>query len=261
MLKRMVIVCLFVLTAVSCSGNRNQPSVEVVKASPNEERVIEENSMGEERVTSSVREEITHLSKIQVEPGQILPPYGMQVTAETVLLKLRVNSTLEDAGERMADVQNVIEAITTQTSENEQIALEYISVNRVDGSYSREVSESSIQSLEVSSVTLTLAAELANNNQSFLGSVIAFDAFVNTLDLTDTTTIEVLSLTTILGDLETYRHQLIAQVYQELDSVREAYGQSVQFEITGLYDDLQTIQLNDTEYYIYLDPTIIVSEF
>ena len=243
MLKRMFTVFLFVLTAVSCSGNSNQPSVR------------------QESIISPIREEVTRFSSIQVDSGQVLPSYGMQITAETVLLKLRVNSTLEDAGERMADVQNVIGAITAQTSENEQITLEYISVNRVDGSYSRGVSESSIQSLEVSSVTLTLAAELAKNSQSFLGSVIAFDEFVNTLDLTDTITIEVLSLTTMLGDLETYRHQLIAQVYEELDSVREAYGQSVQFEITGLYDDLQTIQLNDTEYYIYLVPNITVSEF
>ncbi len=240
---RQLVVCLFVLTAIACSGN----------SSPQSAR--------QESVISPIREEVVQIANIQLDSGQMLPPYGMNLTAETALLKLRINSTLEDASERMADLQNMIGVITSLVSENEQITLEYVSVNRIDGSYTRVVSESGFQNLEVSSITFALAAELAINKQSFLESVIAFDELVNVIELADTINIEILSLSTMLGDLEMYRHQLVAQVYQELESVREKYGQSVQFEITGLYDDLQIIQLNDTDFYIYLNPTITVSEF
>ena len=91
--------------------------------------------------------------------------------------------------------------------------------------------------------------------------LIVFNDFINAIDLPDTISIHALSVETELGDPETFRQQLIAQVYQELDSIQEAYGKSVKFEITGLHSGLQMMKLTDTEYYIYLEPNIVVSEF
>jgi len=81
------------------------------------------------------------------------------------------------------------------------------------------------------------------------------------LNLSETITVQALSVETEISDPEMYRSELVSKVYQELEAVQQEYGQGVKFEITGLHGNLQTIRLSDTEYYIYLEPNIIVSEF
>ena len=91
--------------------------------------------------------------------------------------------------------------------------------------------------------------------------MIIFNDFLSGLNLSETITVQALSVETEISDPEMYRPELVSKVYQELEAVQQEYGQSVKFEITGLHGGLQTIQLSDTEYYIYLEPNIIVSEF
>lgn len=235
-----IFVVLFVGVTTACTGGRGAPSGVV-------DRIIERGP---------------DIQNVQFTQSQILPPYGTKVLAEVAILELRVSTSQKDTAERLEDIHKAIDHITLLVSENEAINLEELSVNQVGGSYAREeVSTSNIQNLETSAITLKLTTNLAKNDYDFMRSIVEFNDLLSAINLPDTITVQALSVEAKIGDLEEYRSQLIYQVYQELDLVQKEYGRSVKFEITGLYDPLKIMQLSDTEYYIYLEPVVNVSEF
>jgi hypothetical protein len=202
------------------------------------------------------------IQDVQFTPGQVLPPYGVTVAADVATLELYVSTSQKDADARFEDIQKAIETITRLAAEDEAIRLGEISVRQVGGSYEREgVSDSNVQNLDTPAITLELTIDLAESGYDFLESVAAFNAFLGKIELPDTLDVQALSVETEVGDLEAYRSQIIARVYQELDAVQKEYGDAVTFDITGLYAPLQMLHLSDTEYYLYLDPVVSVSEF
>ncbi len=112
-----------------------------------------------------------------------------------------------------------------------------------------------------SAAIVTLTTNLTDQNDNLLESLIVFNDFLHSLNLPETIRLDTLSVEAEISKPEIYREQLIAQVYQELAAIQEEYGQAVKFEISGLHGGLQTIPLSDTEYYLYLEPAIVVSEF
>jgi hypothetical protein len=94
-----------------------------------------------------------------------------------------------------------------------------------------------------------------------LESLIVFNDFLHSLNLPETISFDTLSVEAQISDPDIYRAQLVAQVYQELAAIQKEYGRAVKFEITGLHSGLQTIPLSDTDYYLYLEPAIVVNEF
>jgi hypothetical protein len=198
---------------------------------------------------------------IPVNTSTVLPPYGVQAVAETTALRLRVESAKNDPAQKLQDMQQAIEQIRALAAESESITFAHVSVSQVQGSYARESSSSSsVQELEATAVTIKLTTPLADYEHDFMASVLAFDTFIEAIEPPDTISIEAVSVVAELGDTEPYRQQIIARVYEELSATQEAYGSTVTYEITGLYDGLQTIQLSDTEYYVYLTPTVIVQK-
>ena len=211
---------------------------------------------------SDIVERGSYSQDVQLIQSQVLPPYGMKVLAEVAILELRVSTSQKSIAEGLEDIHKAIDHITLLASENEAIKFEELAVNQVSGSYAREgVSTANIQQLDTSAITLKLATNLAENDYDFVESIVEFDDFLSAINLPDTITVQILSVEAKVGDLEEYRSQLIYQVYQELDLVQEEYGRSVKFKITGLYDSLKIMQLSDTEYYIYLEPVVSISEF
>ncbi len=209
-----------------------------------------------------------NIQDVHVGQGLILPPYEVTVTAKAATLRLRIRTKQKDTDGRFKDMQRAISHITHLASENELVTLDDISVGQVASSYDRsasygsEASTGSIQNLDTSSITVKLTATMAaDHDYALLESIIMFNEFLKAVDLPEAVSIQALSVETELGDLETYRGQLISQVYEELESVQNEYGQSVKYEVTGLYNSLKMIQLSDTEYYIYLEPIIMVREF
>jgi hypothetical protein len=238
---RQIFIIFFVLLAITaCGGSRT---------------IVDS---GRDAVFSSVRSDIQN---VQVGQSRILPAYGVKVVAEIASLKLRVSTSKEDTTSRLDDIQNAIEHISSLAAENSLVNLEHIDVSQVSSSADRATPTPYIQNLDTSSITLKLSTDLAAHNHSLTECLIVFNDFLNAIDLPDTISIRALSVETELSDPETYRRQLIAQVYQELDSIQEEYGKSVKFEITGLHSGLQMMKLTDTEYYIYLEPNIVVSDF
>lgn len=202
------------------------------------------------------------IQAVQFTPGQVLPPYGVTVAADVATLDLYVSTSQKDAAARLEDIQKAIETITRLAAEDAAIRLGEISVSQVGGSYEREgVSESNVQNLDTPAITLELTIDLAESGYDLLESVAAFNAFLGKIELPDTLEVQALSVETKIGDLEAYRSQIIARVYQELDAVQKEYGDAVTFDIAGLYAPLQMLRLSDTEYYLYLDPVVSVSEF
>lgn len=203
------------------------------------------------------------IQDIQVGQSQILPPYGMRVTAEVAALELSISTSQRDASDRHADLQGAIDRITQLAIENETVTLDYIIAHRVGGKYEygREASARDIQNLDTSTIIVKLTVNLAEHKYNLMRCVIIFNDFIQTLSLSETVAIQVLSIETELGDLATYRSELVAQVYAELYTVQEQYGPTVKYEVTGLYNPLKLMRLTDTEYYIYLEPVVIVSEF
>jgi hypothetical protein len=214
------------------------------------------------RAVSELVERGPDVQNVQVTQSQILPPYGTKVLAQVAILELRVSTSRKGADEELKDLTEAIDHIALLASENEAISLEETSINQVGGSYTREeVSTSHIQNLDTSAITLKLATDLAENGYDLLESVVDFNDFLTAIDLPETITVQALSVETKVGDLEEYRSQLIDRVYRDLDLVQEEYGRSVKFEVTGLYDPLKMMRLSDTEYYIYLEPVVNVTEF
>lgn len=202
------------------------------------------------------------VESIQVNQGRILPPYGLKVMADAASLTLRVSTSKDNAADRLADVQNAISHISALASKSETVTLENVSINQVGGSsVGRGTPAPHVQNLDTSSAILKLTTDLANHNHSLLESVTAFNDFLKSISLPETITVRVLSVETEIKNPEMYREQLIAKVYQELKAVEEEYGPSVKYEVTGLHGMPLLIRLTDTEYYIYIEPNIVVKEF
>ena len=201
------------------------------------------------------------IGDVQINQGRILPPYGMKVEADTASLKLRVSSSKDGVTERFDDIKNAVRQISSLASEHAAISLEDTSLSQVNVGSSRATAVPYFESYVSSSANLKLTIDLEEQGHSLLDSVIIFNNFLSDLNLSETITVQALSVETEISDPEMYRPELVSKVYRELEAVQQEYGQGVKFEITGLHGSLQTIQLSDTEYYIYLEPNIIVSEF
>jgi len=211
---------------------------------------------------SEVVERAPDMQNVQFSPSQVLPPYGMRAAAEVAVLELKIRSTEKKAENQTTDIQNAVTDITAQVSANDAIVLNDTATHQVSGSYVREEnSKAKIPSVDTTAVTIKLISDLSQYDGDFGKSIVAFNQFLNTLDLPDTINIQVLSVSTELEDLEAVRNQIIAQVYQELDAIKQEYGSAVIFEVMGLHTPLQKIKLSDIEYYLYLEPVITVTEF
>jgi hypothetical protein len=215
-----------------------------------------------DNIISSVIERGSYSQNVQFAQSQVLFPYGVKVTAQAATLNLLVSTSQTDAAARMEDIEKAIAVIKELVSQNDKIVLEGISISQITGSYAREEnSTSNIQNLDASAITLRLTTKLADHNNDFVETVADFNDFLNAIDLPDSLTVNATSVEAELGDLEQYRSQIIAQLYRELKSVKDGHGETVKFEITGLYDPLKKIQLSDSEYYLYLEPVVRVVEF
>ena len=202
------------------------------------------------------------LQNIQIDQAEVLPPYGVRVSADVAALTLRLSSTQAHTPDRLEAIRAAIEQISDVAATDDAVSLQDVSVSRVgDGSERREDVPYFGERYDSSSAILTLSTSLADHNDNLLESLIAFNTFLSGLNLSETITIETLSIEAEISNPESYREQLIAKVYQELEAVQEDYGPSVKFEITGLHGQIQIIPLTDTEFYLYLDPAIIVKEF
>lgn len=240
MIKRILVISILLFIVTACGSSKNEAY----------------------DIVSEVIERRPDIQNVQFSQSQVLPPYGVKAIAEAAALRLRISSSQKDTLGRIEDIHKAIDEITALAAENEAVSLEEISVNQVRGSYAREKSlTSNIQNLDTSAVTIKLTSNLSQNDYDFTRSIAQFNGFLNAINLPDTITVQALSVEAELGELEEYRSQIIAQVYQELNSIQEEYDQAVKFEITGLYDPLKKIQLSDIEYYLYLEPVVIVLEF
>jgi hypothetical protein len=202
-----------------------------------------------------------YIQTIQINQGSVLPPYGMKVKADIASLKISLSSSKDEATGRFEDIQQAIEQISTLANEDEAVDLASTAVNQVTGDSARASASSLTWNVDSTAVTLKLTTSLTDDNSSLLESLVTFNNFLSAITLPDTMTIQAFSIESEIHDPEIYRSQLVAKVYQELEAVQAEYGQAVQFEITGLHSGLKTISLSDTEYYIYLEPAIIVTEF
>ena len=201
------------------------------------------------------------LQNIQVTQASVLPPFGVHVRADMAVLKIRVSASTDDTTDRLQAIHNTVEHISAQANTHGAVSVQSTSVSRVSQSSDRSSVESYLnESYDSSSVILKLTTDLAEDD-NLLTSLMTFNTFLSTLNLPETITIDTLSIAAEISNPDIYRQQLIASVYQELESIQAEYDPSVKFEITGLHDGLQTIPMTDTEYYLFINPAIIVNEF
>ena len=245
MINRSLILIFAVLAMVACSGRTGS--------------TLLNSREGEPTITPTPPK----LENIQVSQTSVLPPYGLRVKADVASLKLRVTSSEEDTQARLITIQTVVDDITKLADKSDAVAVQSLSVSQI-GASSAEREASSYyydsQSYDSASAILMLTTTLAGDNPSVLESLITFGDFLNTFTLPETVTISTLSIETRISDPEIYRHQLIEQVYQEVEALQAARGDTVTFEINGLYSGLKSLPLTDSEYYLYLDPSIVVKD-
>jgi len=240
MIKRVLMTSILIFVITACSSGRNE-SYEIV---------------------NEVMGRGYDIQNVQIAQSQVLPPYGVKVTAEMATLNLRIVTSQKDTLGRVEDIQKAVYAITALADENESIALVETSVNQVSGSYAKEESSTrNIQNLDTSGIVLKLTTKLSQHNYDYLKCIAEFNDFLDTINLPNTINVQALSLEADLGDLDAYRSQIIELVYRELNSVQDEYGEDVKFEILGLYDPLKKIQLSDNEYFLYLEPIVTTLEF
>ncbi len=202
------------------------------------------------------------LRNIQVNQSQLLPPYGVKVNAETALLEITISVTDKEAANTLQTLQSAVNHIANLAAKSDKVRLESASVNQIANSSRGSIEEMVTQSYNLnSSIALELATDLSGQPLGLIDALTVFDEFIGTITLPDTIALNVLSIETRIANPETYRQQLMAQIYDELDAIKSKYGSAVTFEVSGLHDSLQVMRLSDTEYYIYLKPTIVVKEF
>ncbi|MEW5960242.1 MAG: hypothetical protein AB1801_21160 [Chloroflexota bacterium] len=202
------------------------------------------------------------LQNVQINQTTVLPPYGIKVRADVASLKLRVSSSEDALTERLETIQTVVDHLSELAANSETVNLQYITVNQVSSSSDRGTAVPYLsERFDSSSVIIALQTDLTEHNHNLLKSLTVFNNFLNTLTLPETITLDTVSIEAEISRPEAYRDQLIAKVYQELEAIQAEYGQTVKFEITGLHSGLQTIPLTDTEYYLYIEPSIVVTEF
>ncbi|MBN1877756.1 MAG: hypothetical protein JXA33_26280 [Anaerolineae bacterium] len=239
MTKTLVMVFMVLLSTISCRGRSvSEPIAEVFSRD-------------------------TEYRNIQVVQSQVLPPYGVKVMAEAAALELNVSTSHTDIADINEDLHNAVDHIAQLAAENESIVLAYVLVGDAGGNYEyvREASSLDIRNLDVSSITVKLVIPLEAQEQNLMRCLDEFNVFLQAITLPETITIQALTIKTELGDLESYRSQIIDQVYAELAEVQVRYGAEVKYEISGLHSNLSVMRLTDVEYYVYLEPVVLVKEF
>jgi hypothetical protein len=201
------------------------------------------------------------IQNIQINQGSVLPPYGIKVKADIAALKVSISSSKDDAVSRVEDIQKVVGQLSALAVENGKINLESSSVYQVSNDTERGSFSSGPWREDNSSVILKLTTSLTDTHYSLLESLTIFNNFLNAINLSDTTTLQALSIGSEISNPETYRPELIAKVYQELEAVQAKYGPAVKFQITELHSSLKILPLSDIEYYLYIEPGIVVNEF
>ncbi len=195
---------------------------------------------------------------VQVVPlgtGQVLPPYGQRVRAETAVLTLTLSSTQTDSAGRLAELQSAL-ADLAQLAEEQGLTLAPPLSNQISGAYARSEETPANYTLEAGSLTLRLATPLTEQDQDLTAVLLRFNEFLTAVDLPETSVVTPATVTAELGDLTAVRQGLIAQVYGELADHQAAYEPAGEFQVAGLYDGLKLLPLSDVEYYVYLEPVI-----
>ena len=241
MKKKILIFAFLLLFLVGCGGSSSGSSYDVV--------------------SSVVREGYDYQS-IEISHGQVLPPYGVKVKSDTLVLNLMASTSQKETEARIADIQKVIGVITKQAAERDSITLVETSIVQINSSYQRkENSLTNVQNVDASAVRMKLNIDITQHGNDFIKSVTAFNEFLNGLELADSITLKSISLEADLGDLEPYRSQIIERIYAEMNAVKNEQGETVKFEVAGLYAPLKKMQLNDLEYYLYLEPIVTITEY
>lgn len=238
-MKRSLILLTLLVTAIACGGSGRGRSSNVLE-------FIESRS---------------YAQNVQLTTDAVLPPYGVKVVAEASTLQLRVESTADEAAQRLEDVRAFIAHVEARTAEDAHVDFEHVSVGQVVSDYGRESSSGApLQALDPAVVIVHLTTPLADHDDDFIASLLPFEAFIDALEVSDTLSLEVISVGTALGDVEPHRQAIIAQVYEELDAAQGTYGPAVTYEVTGLYEGLKIMPLSDVEYYLYLTPAVVVTQ-
>lgn len=247
MIRIVFVSMLIVLSSIACSSREESGSLLSEIAPP---------------ATPTPSLEYT-LEDIQIGAGRILPPYGITVQADFVRLRVILNSDSETVSNRLTNLQQAVTDIEQLAESDEAIQLDAVTLNQI-GSDAEEKILSSVRysgNLDSSSITLTFGSRLAVHNDSLLDSLAAFDTFLNNITLTDSLSLQATAVETRISQPENYRPQLVAKVYEELEAIQTEYGQAVSFTVTELHGPVHSLRLSDTEYYLYIEPHITVSEF
>lgn len=205
-----------------------------------------------------------------------LPPYGIQVKADTGVLLIKIVSVQEDLWGRVVELQNMVNSIKQQAQTQGGITVSNVTLEAIHGSYTRvpttSESESSLGSFNTertavaniersSTIMLELSIGIQEQTTTILDPMQQLSNFLGGLILSNSVSIEPLLFGTKISNPEQYRTQLIAQVYAELAAVKTQYGAEVKYQIIGLYEPVEVKPLNDLEYYLYISPTITVTDF
>ncbi len=218
------------------------------------------------KASEPIMESLTSRSgyrSVQIVQDQVLPPYGVTVTAKAAVLELSLHTSQEESVAMQKELQDAVDHIGQLAAENGQIALDRVRLGQIGGTneYVRESASYTTQNLDATTIIVRLTMPIEVEDRGLGRCLNAFNAFIQTIALPETTTVQVMSVRTEMGDLEAYRSQIIERVYAELDAVQAQYGETVKYEISGLYGRLNVMPLNDVENYVYLEPVVLVKEF
>lgn len=202
------------------------------------------------------------LQSIQIGHPETLPPYGILVQADQAVLTIRIDASNDTVSNTLTLMQQTVTQIAELADTHETIEFHATKINQLNSQSNRSI-ESSLraENFHTSAMHLKLAAPLNSTPDALLESLVTFETFLNSLTPPDDITIEALSVETEISDIDSYRTQIINNLYQELVTVQETYGQDIDFEVTNLYGRLQILPITDTSYYLYLEPTIGKHDF
>lgn len=243
--------------------------------------VIEVVATEESPAAPTGEENVNRVDMEEVKFGNtsVLTPYGITVQADAAVLRLEIISVHDDLWERVVQLQNTLNLLQAQAQTQGTIMVRDVNLEGLNGSYSRVPDSSSstqtessfgsfssnrtveIEMDKASVIQLELFMPIGEQTQTIFEPMKLFSDFLAGIAVGDGIYLEPLFISSQITDPEQYRAQLIAQVYAELAAVKAQYGENITYEIVGLYEPLKVTALNDLQYYLFIEPTIVVKEF
>ncbi len=195
---------------------------------------------------------------MNIRDTEVLPPHGMVVKADQMVMLIHLRSDLDTPIARMDDLAKAVAHVTTAAENGGMIkaAIQERSCSLIQvkskGSILSGVSKPSASYAVTDHAVIMLTVALDQVDANLFKASSRFNTFIEGLELQDTIVLRVTSLKTQVTDPNQYREKIVEKILGKAQKIKAAFGPNSKVLIFGLENSLQMIPISDTDYYLYI---------